>query len=109
MSSPVLPSGQPLVPREQLLLPRPYVAPRTQAEQSLAEMWRTVLNMDSVGVEDDYYDLGGDSFHATIIFGMIEKTFRVRVPKAILADNPTIAELARKIDALSADVPNGRQ
>ncbi len=106
MSSPVLPPEQPLVPREQLPLPRPYVAPRTPTEQRLAEIWRTALSMDRVGVEDNYNDLGGDSFLATIIFNLIEKAFLVAVPMAILAEAPTVAELAPKIDELLRDGPN---
>jgi acyl carrier protein len=107
MSSPVGPPEQPLVRREQLPLPRPYLAPRTPTEQRLAEIWRTVLSMDRVGVNDRYYDLGGDSFLATTIFHMIEETFRVAAPMAILLDAPTIAELASKVDDLLSNDPKG--
>lgn len=106
MNSSAVPPEQPLVLREQLPLPRPYVAPRTPTEQRLAEIWRTVLTMDFVGVEDRYHDLGGDSFLATMIFGMIEETFQVTIPMAILVDAPTIAELAPKIDYLLREGPN---
>jgi hypothetical protein len=54
--------------------------------------------MDRVGVEDGYFDLGGDSFLATTIFHMIKEDFGVAVPMAILVDAPTIAALAPKID-----------
>jgi acyl carrier protein len=108
MSSSAVPPEQPLVLREHLPLPRCYVAPRTLTELRLAEIWRTVLNMDCVGAEDSYYDLGGDSFLATIIFSMIEETFRVTIPMAILVDASTIAKLGQKIDALLSYNPNGR-
>lgn len=92
-----------LVRREQLPLPSAYVEPRTATEARLAEIWSTVLSMDRVGVEDSYHDLGGDSFLATVIFGMIEETFRIELPVALLAEAATIAALAQKIDTLVRD------
>jgi acyl carrier protein len=106
MSSSVVPPEQPLVLREQLPLPRPYVAPSTPTEQRLAEIWRTALSMDRVGVEDRYNDLGGDSFLATAIFNTIEQTFRVGIPMAVLAEAPTITALALRIDGLLLDGPH---
>ena len=105
MSSSAVPPEQPLVFREQLPLPRPYLAPRTPTEQLLAEIWRTVLSMDCVGVEDRYNDLGGDSFLATSVLNRIEETFDVAIPMAIFAQAPTIAMLARRIDRPLANGP----
>jgi len=89
-----------VVLREQLPLPRPYIAPRTPTEQRLAEIWRSVLSMDEVGVEDAYADLGGDSFLATIIFSMIQDAFKMVLPMAALVTSPTIAMLALRIEEL---------
>jgi acyl carrier protein len=103
MSDPnTVPPDQLLVLRSQLPLPNPYVAPRTATEQRLAEIWRSVLTMDRIGIEDAYVDLGGDSFLATVIFEMIQDSFGTVVPMATLATAPTIAALARKIDDLLA-------
>jgi len=95
---------RPVVRREQLPLPRPYVAPRTPTEQQLAQIWRSVLSMDCVGVDDPYHDLGGDSFLATTIFSLIEETFLVTIPMATLVEAPTIRELGQKVDTL---IPGG--
>jgi acyl carrier protein len=102
MSLPDPSSESVVVPRDQLPLPRPYLAPRSITERRLADIWRTVLSMDCVGVDDGYQDLGGDSLHATIIFGRIQEDFRVTLPVAILAKAPTIAQLALLIDQMSA-------
>ena len=99
-----MPPEQPLVLREQLPLPRPYVAPRTPTEQLLAEIWGAALSMDFVGVEDRYSDLGGDSFLALMILTGIEKKFQVAIPMAVFVEAPPIAALAPKIDGL---LPNG--
>jgi acyl carrier protein len=64
----------------------------------LAEIWRTVLNMDRIGVEDSYHDLGGDSLLAALMFDLIQKAFLTKVPMSILAKAPTIADLAWNID-----------
>jgi acyl carrier protein len=92
---------QSLVLRQQLPLPRPYIAPQTATEEKLAEIWRTALSMDCVGVEDSYHDLGGDSFIAAILFAMIEAEFGITVPMATLVDAPTIATLAMHMDRLA--------
>ncbi len=42
-------------------LGRPYAPPRTEAEAALAEIWRQLLGLDRVGVDDDFFSLGGDS------------------------------------------------
>ncbi len=89
-----------VVLRAQLPLPRPYVAPRTPTEERLERIWRTALSMDRVGVEDNYLDLGADSFLATVIFAMIEEEFGHRMPWATIVGAPTIAELAREIDGV---------
>jgi oxalate---CoA ligase len=87
-----------LVPRAQLPLPQAYLAPRTPTEAQLAEIWRSVLSMDCVGVNDSYYDLGGDSLHAVVIFNMIERILRRTLPITVLADAQTVAGIARIID-----------
>jgi acyl carrier protein len=98
-----MPERDALIRRAQLMLARAYVAPRTPIEERLARIWRDVLGMDAVGVEDSYYDLGGDSFLAAVIFAQIEEEFSIDLPMATLIRSPTIAQLALKLqDALRA-------
>src|SRR5271165_5886106 len=51
--------------------------------------------MESVGADQNYFDLGGDSSLAVQLFARIEKTFHVKLPLATLFEAPTIEELAR--------------
>jgi acyl carrier protein len=90
-----------LVRRQQLPLPKPYAAPRSDTEQKIAEIWRDALTMDTVGVDDSYNDLGGDSTTAAIIFALIEETFAIKIPMATLINAPTIAQLAPIVDKLA--------
>jgi acyl carrier protein len=93
--------AQLVIRREQLpLLTRPYIAPRTATERSLAEIWTEALSLDRVGIEDRYLDLGGDSLMAAVIFSQIELKLGVRIPMVILDSAPTIAELALRIDPM---------
>jgi acyl carrier protein len=89
-----------IVLRRQFPLLGDYVPPRTPTEQKLAEIWRSALSMDQVGVVDSYEDLGGDSLLAAGIFAEIEKTFSITVAMALLVEAPTIEQLAPRIDAL---------
>jgi acyl carrier protein len=89
-----------LVRRAQLPLRSAYVAPRTPTEARLAAIWTEALSMDRVGVEDRYGDLGGDSFLATVIFTMISDAFQIDVRLTLLAQAPTIAALAPRLEAL---------
>ncbi|QOC93358.1 non-ribosomal peptide synthetase [Micromonospora craniellae] len=51
-------------------LARPYVAPRNETEQALAEIWATVLELDQVSVEDNFFHLGGDSIRSVQVIGL---------------------------------------
>jgi amino acid adenylation domain-containing protein len=101
---PLTPSGK--VDRRRLPAPggaRPetgqgYVAPRTELEKMLAEMWQTVLRVSEVGVHDNFFDLGGDSIHAAIFINSLQKRLGVVVYVVALFDAPTIAALAAHLE-----------
>src|SRR5690349_1254883 len=78
----------------------PYIEPRSPTEQKLAAIWCRAFGMDRVGITDNYEDLGGDSLMAAGIFADIQTSFKIRFPWGLLADAPTIEELAAAIDNL---------
>ena len=92
-----------LVRRQQLPLLGEYAGPRTPTERKLTEIWSEELDMDMVGITDNYEELGGDSLLAASIFARIETTFEVDIPMYSLVDAPTIEQLARQIDCLRQD------
>jgi thioesterase domain-containing protein len=73
-------------------------APRTALECSLAAFWCEVLELHDVGVDDNFFDIGGRSRLAAEVFARIEAELGVRLPLATLFEAPTIAQLARRID-----------
>ncbi|MGE0127962.1 MAG: amino acid adenylation domain-containing protein [Blastocatellales bacterium] len=75
------------------------IAPRGPIEESLAPMWADVLGLDQVGVDDNFFDLGGHSLRATQIISRVREAFQVELPLRAFFESPTVAELARRIEA----------
>lgn len=72
------------------------------AREQLSRIWRTLLGVESIGLQDNYFDLGGDSSLAVEMFTQIEKTFGVRLPLATLYEASTIEELAKVLQGEAA-------
>ncbi|MEU8529900.1 non-ribosomal peptide synthase/polyketide synthase, partial [Streptomyces sp. NPDC048629] len=70
-----------------------YVAPRTEVERILAEAWAEVLGLERVGIEDNFFDLGGDSIISIRVVARA-RDFGVHVTAAQLFDHQTVAGLA---------------
>ncbi|RKH16116.1 non-ribosomal peptide synthetase, partial [Corallococcus sp. CA047B] len=76
-----------------------YVAPRTETEEVLANLWAQVLGVKQVGIEDSFFELGGHSLLATQAVSRIRTAFNVELPLRALFEAPTVEELALKVDA----------
>ena len=113
---PLTPSGK--VDRQALPAPgqtRPalseaFVAPRTPAEEILADIWASVLGVAAVGIHDNFFALGGHSLSAVQVLSRLRKAFQVDVPLRTLFDTPTVVALARCLEtarqaAQSASAP----
>ncbi|MFF0729911.1 phosphopantetheine-binding protein, partial [Streptomyces sp. NPDC004134] len=73
--------------------------PVTDTERLLAGIWSQVLRTDSVGRNDHFFTIGGDSMTALRLVATISKTVGTRVGIATLYRNSTVAELAAWVDA----------
>ncbi len=78
-------------------LQREFVAPRTPTEVELAEIWSQLIGIEKVGVEDNFFALGGHSLMAAQVISRIRTTFGVDLPMRCLLDSPTISALALEI------------
>ena len=67
-----------------------YVAPRTSTEQQLAQLWKNILQIDQVGIYDDFFGLGGHSLLVTQLVSRIRQTFAVELPLRNLFEATTI-------------------
>ncbi|HRI53855.1 MAG TPA: AMP-binding protein, partial [Pseudomonadota bacterium] len=86
--------------RERPALLTTYVAPRSAAERALASLFAAVLQVDEVGVDDDFFALGGHSLLVGQAAALIAARFSVELPLRELFANPTVAALASRLDAL---------
>ena len=88
-----------------------YLAPRDEPERLLAAIWQQVLRREQVGVDDNFFDLGGHSLAAMHMAGRVAQAFGVDLPLRDVFEAPTLAALARAIgsargEAVRFDVAN---
>jgi malonyl CoA-acyl carrier protein transacylase/acyl carrier protein len=72
-----------------------FIAPRNEVEKAIADMWQKLLGVKQIGIQDDYFDLGGTSILATRLFAEIEHQFNKKLPLATMINAPTIEKLSR--------------
>ena len=110
LEAPAPPAPRTASRRSDRLPSRSYTAPRTSLENRLCAVWQRVLGLDSVGVDDDFFDLGGTAEDALEISERLAAVDLLATPGAILK-HATIAALAPAIETAteSADgVEGGR-
>jgi acyl carrier protein len=73
-------------------------APRTRAEELIAGVWREVLGAERVGVNDNFFDLGGHSLAMSRVSRRLRELFKVEVPLVELFRNPTVGALAKHFE-----------
>ena len=79
-------------------LETPYRAPTTVQEERLVRIWESTLGVAPVGVDDDFFELGGDSVTAIQIQFSVGKEYDTDLPTTVLFDYPNICGLAQFID-----------
>ncbi|WJV45631.1 non-ribosomal peptide synthetase [Streptomyces flavofungini] len=101
----------PLAPNGKLdrrALPEPefagaaYRAPRNEKEETLCTLFAEVLGVERVGIDDDFFDLGGNSLLATRLTSRIGKALGVSVPIRAVFESHSIAELSRTVQNATA-------
>jgi amino acid adenylation domain-containing protein len=102
-SLPLSPNGK----LDRLALPEPTfvkraepVAPRNETERAIADIWSAVLQVDGIGIGDNFFALGGHSLSATRVNTRLRKHFNLALPLQSAFEYPTLEALARHIDAL---------
>ena len=79
-------------------LDTPLALPRTPVEQKIAQIWAEILGLEQVSIDDDFFQLGGDSLLASRIISRVIDTFQVDIPLSALF-------LAPKVRAMASVVP----
>ncbi len=78
--------------------------PRTRDQQEMAAVWRQILGHDQIGLDDGFFELGGDSFLALRLIRQVEQTFGVRVALLDLYRHPTITQLVEHLETRRGSV-----
>ncbi|OLF08827.1 amino acid adenylation protein [Actinophytocola xinjiangensis] len=77
---------------------RPFAAPRTNTEHRVCALWKKVLKLETVSVNDDFFSCGGNSLVAVRLVKELNKEFGGALPLQVLFESSTAEKLARRID-----------
>ena len=76
------------------LLAQDFIAPRTATEKQLANLWCDLLQLEEVGIDDSFFDLGGNSLAAVRMVSQYHTRFGGEIPPVKVFQYPTIAKLS---------------
>ncbi|MNP00260.1 Tyrocidine synthase 3 [compost metagenome] len=99
---PLMPNGK--VDRRALageaLAERAYVAPRTELERTLAQVWQEALGVERVGLQDNFFELGGHSLLATRLRASLQERLGLDLPLRLFFEGETLERFAEKVAEL---------
>jgi amino acid adenylation domain-containing protein/non-ribosomal peptide synthase protein (TIGR01720 family) len=84
------------LPEPQMMAGQNYAAPNSDIERKLVEVWSGVLGIEKIGINDDFFDRGGDSIKTIQVQARMNK-FGYKLEMNDIFKNPTIAQLAKKV------------
>jgi len=67
-----------------------YVAPESEIEKKLVDIWKYLLNKKKIGIKDNFFEVGGNSLKAIQLISRIKKEFDINISLIMLFNNPTI-------------------
>lgn len=79
-------------------LPYEYVAPQNELQEEIAAVWRKLLGIQNIGINDNFFDLGGNSLMGTQLISELRAKFQVELPLRALFEDPTISGVAKIIE-----------
>ncbi|MCR9193036.1 MAG: condensation domain-containing protein, partial [Gammaproteobacteria bacterium] len=85
--------------REARLNDNVYIAPVTELEKKISAIWSTVLGVDSVGLQDNFFDLGGNSLLVTQLAARVRREFKINVSMHVFFQNPVLSSLSKNLEA----------
>jgi acyl transferase domain-containing protein/acyl carrier protein len=102
-------ANSPQEKRENSLHPRPnlsipFVPPRNLLEKELANYWCKNLGFQNIGINDDYFELGGDSLKAIILLSHLKQRLEKNISISALFEAPTISEFASYLGEKYSDI-----
>ncbi len=93
--------------------PRDSAAPRSAMERSIAAIWASVLQMENIGIRDNFFDVGGNSLKLIEAHTKLREDLKTDIPITALFEHPTITSLAdflgRQDDSHSAAMDRAKK
>ncbi|WJG11186.1 non-ribosomal peptide synthetase [Aliiglaciecola sp. LCG003] len=83
-----------------------YVAPRTELEAQLCEIWQSVLGIEQVGVHDNFFRIGGNSIMAIQLVNQCQRKFDIKLSVNLLFEKQTIAHLSEGTQLFTSNKAN---
>lgn len=84
-------SEESVLRRSELLLSAEYQKPEDETGEIIAGIWQRVLNVDLVGLHDDFFEIGGDSLGASVLAGELESRFHCKFSPSHIVEASTVA------------------
>ncbi|MDJ0763005.1 MAG: amino acid adenylation domain-containing protein [Myxococcota bacterium] len=76
------------------------VEPRNEQEAKMIEIWQSVVGFENIGIDDNFFEIGGDSVNATQVSKKVLEVFGVTLPLRYIFESPTVAELVERIQKI---------
>jgi len=109
---PLLPNGKidraalPKVGDDRPLLAEEFQSPRNEIEEKLTSIWQEVMGLHRIGINDNFFALGGHSLMASQVVARVRDTFRIELPLSQAFESPSISELSLVIEQLIKRSPD---
>ncbi|KFF21077.1 hypothetical protein IW22_12340 [Chryseobacterium sp. JM1] len=84
------------------LIKKEYIAPTTDLEKQLVEIWEEILGIGNIGITDNFFELGGNSMNVIRIIGEIQNKMGKLINVGTFLEAPTITELVLVINTLDS-------
>ena len=101
---PLMPNGKvdrralPIPDRRPVETDLPFVSSRSPTEELVVQIWSQILNVERIGIHDNFFHLGGHSLLATQVVSRLREAFQVDLPLRRIFELPTVAGLAESIE-----------
>ena len=86
------------LPEPEAISGQEYIAPRNKTEQAIAGIFEEILGVSPVGIEDNFFEMGGHSLRAIRVVNQIEEKIGIRLPIKTIFTDPTVKLIAKEIE-----------
>jgi NADP-dependent 3-hydroxy acid dehydrogenase YdfG/acyl carrier protein len=77
-----------------------YIAPETDMEKTICELFEQYFGIEEIGIKDDFFDLGLDSLKAMTLVGLIHQKLNIELKINDVLENANICELSKKVETI---------